>query len=75
MAPAVAPPANAWLAQWFAAQSARNGGIVRRSIHDVRRLSSLDEVVREAKKRGWHVIETGDQYVLLCHTGSIQIHA
>lgn len=50
------------------------GGVVRRSIWDVERLASLEEVVEEAKARGFHVVETGDQLVILCHTGALHIH-
>jgi hypothetical protein len=61
--------------QIFEAASVRNGGIVRRARRDVDRLASLDEVIREAKRRGYHVLETGGQVVFLCHKGQVILHA
>lgn len=60
--------------QIFTAQQAQMGGVVRRSLYDVERLASVEEVVKEARARGYHVIETGDQLVVLCHTGALHIH-
>ena len=65
---------SAWVNQIFSAQQAQSGGVVRRNISDVERYASLDEVVEEAVARGFHVVETGDQLVILCHTGALHIH-
>jgi hypothetical protein len=50
------------------------GGVARRSLHDVERLGALDEIMAEARNRGFHVIETGNQIVLLAHEGSVTVH-
>jgi hypothetical protein len=47
---------------------------VRRSTYDVERLGVLDEIIEQARERGFHVIETGGQVVLLAHQGSITVH-
>lgn len=65
---------NAWIEQWFAANQANTGGVIRRNREDVDKYTSLDEVIAEARQNGWHVIETGDQVVVLCHTGALHIH-
>lgn len=65
---------GAWLDQVFQAGQVDRGGVVRRSVHDVEQYTSLTEVVWEAKRRNFHVIETGDQIVILCHEGSLVIH-
>ena len=65
---------NAWIEQWFGAQQASSGVVIRRALADVQQYASLDEVIDEAQARGWHVIETGDQIVVLCHEGAIQVH-
>jgi hypothetical protein len=65
---------NAWLEQWFdEPKQANRGGVIRRNVNDVARYTSVDEVVIEARSRGWHVIETGDQLVVLCHDGDMRI--
>ncbi len=47
---------------------------MRRSTYDVARLDALDEIVDRAMHEGWHVIETGGQVVVLCHTGALKIY-
>lgn len=60
--------------QLFRAGQANAGGVVRRSIRDVDRIVGLGEFIDECRARGFHVIETGDQLVVLCHEGSMVIH-
>ena len=64
---------SAWVDQMFQAQAA-SGGVVRRARADVDKLASLQEVIAEARARGFHVVETGDQVVVLCHPGQMVIH-
>ena len=66
---------NQWTQDWFAANAANNGGVIRRNRKDVDKYSDgLAVVVAEARDRGWHVIETGEQVVLLCHEGHLLLH-
>lgn len=66
---------SAWIDQIFTADQAASGGVVRRSRADVDRYGGgIANVVTEAKLRGWHVVETGDQVVILCHSGALHIH-
>lgn len=66
---------NTWLEQWFdKTDAAKNGKVIRRSAHDVDQYSSIEEVVEEARSRSWHVIETGDQVVVLCNSGELRVH-
>lgn len=62
---------SAWVNQIFLADQVNRGGVVRRNRNDVER---LEEIVEEARRRRFHVIETGDQIVVLCHEGGITIH-
>lgn len=64
----------AWIDQIFAADAAAQGGVVRRSRESVEQYSSLRELVAEAKRRNFHVVETGGQVVVLCHEGDLVIH-
>lgn len=64
---------SAWVDQIFTAQQVRNGGVVRRARWYIDQ-ARLDEIIDRATDRGWHVIETGDQIVVLCHEGSLIIH-
>lgn len=65
---------SAWIRQMFGAEQAASGGIVRRSVHDVDRIVGLDRLIEEARTRGFHVIETGDQVIVICNQEGILIH-
>lgn len=65
---------SSWIEQVFGAEQVRKGGIARRNIQDVERLVGLDVLIEEAKSRGFHLVETGDQVVILCHEGALNIH-
>lgn len=65
---------QAWMNQIFAAGQANAGGVVRRATADVERYIGLEELIAECRVRGFHVIETGDQIVILCHEGELAIH-
>lgn len=67
------PTGPRWLRQIFRAQSVRSGGIVRRSVADVKKYASFKDLKHEVKRRGFHLLRTGDQYVILCHTGELRI--
>ena len=63
-----------WLEQIFEAQIVKKEGIVRRKKSDVHHYASLDELLEYVRENGWHLIETGNQYVVLCHPGAMKIH-
>lgn len=65
---------NAWLREWFSAQACSRGGIIRRNRRYVEQFTSLETVISEAKKRKWHVVEIGDQIVVLCNDGDMRVH-
>lgn len=66
-------PPSEWIAQIFTAQQVLKGGIVRRSVADVHKYASLDLLVDEVKRRGFHMVQTGHQYVILCHPGEFKL--
>jgi len=68
------PAPGAWIAQIFGAQNANNGGVVRRSVADVKQFGGgLKRLKAEVRQRGFHLIRTGDQYVILCHKGDVRV--
>jgi hypothetical protein len=61
---------NAWLMQMFRAGQVSKGGIIRRSVRSVIKYGGGREaLIIAAKKKGFHVIKTGRQFVVLCHPG------
>lgn len=65
---------NKWLEQVFGADAVASGNVVRRSRASIDKESSMADVIQEARTRGYHVIETGDQVVIICNTGELKIH-
>lgn len=64
---------SAWTDQMFPAQQARKGGIIRRDLEDVLKFSSREEILAIAKNKNYHVIESGNQIVVLCNDGDLKI--
>lgn len=58
----------------FSAQAARTGGIVRRKVQHVEKCASLSFLLREVEARGFHLIQTGDQYIVICNPGAFKLH-
>lgn len=65
--------AQRWLDQMFATKSARRGAVVRRSLAWVDREVGRDRFQDEIQRRGYHLIQTADQYVVICHGGPVHI--
>jgi hypothetical protein len=64
----------AWIDQIFEARIVKEGGSVRRHIADADRLGGgLENFLDEVEKRGFHVVQVGDQLVVLCNRGDIHI--
>lgn len=67
-------PRNAdWLRQVFAAQSVRNGGVLKRKISDVEREIGADALELEVRRRGFHLIRTATHFLIVCDTGGIEV--
>ena len=64
----------AWVDQIFDAKIVKKDGLVRRKKSDVHRKTSFDERLLQVQERGYHLLETGNQYVVLCNKGAIVIH-
>ena len=62
-----------WIDQLFSARAARNGAVVRRSVTWVEREVGHDQFTREVRSRGFHLILTAKQYIVICHGGPIDI--
>lgn len=63
----------AWVHRIFRARAVANGGVVRRAIRDVHREIGRDVLIEEVRKRGFHLIECGGQYLIVCHSGQLRV--
>lgn len=67
-------PANpAWCDQVFSAKAVQHGGIVRRSIRDIDREIGRLAFESEVRRRGFHLIACGGQYIVICNPGHLHI--
>ena len=63
---------EAWIAQLFASQAAREGAVIRRKIRDVERCVGRDGFLAEMRRRGFSVVENAGQFVILCNREPIR---
>jgi hypothetical protein len=63
-----------YIDELFQAEEVKKNGIVRRNKANFDRFSSLFELAARVRKEQFHLIETGDQYIVICNTGALKIH-
>ena len=64
---------DGWIHQIFAAKAVARGAVVRRSVALVEREVGRERFIEEVDRRGFHLIECGGQFVVICNSGRIQI--
>ena len=62
-----------WLAQIFTAKSVAQGGVIRRKADWIAREVGRERFEEEVRNRGYHLIETGADLVVICHSGAIRV--
>ena len=67
-------PNPSWCAAVFGAKSASRGGIVRRAVRDIEREFGRDAFFAEVRLRGFHLVECGDQFIVICNDGQMKVH-
>ena len=66
-------PPDPWIDQLFSSKAALKGSVVRRSQAWVHREVGRDVFEAEIKRRGFHLIETGGQFIIICNSGAIRM--
>jgi hypothetical protein len=66
---------NTFIKQIFAAAAASKGGIVRRSRASVKKYASFRQLRAAVKKRGFHLLRSGGQYIVFCNKGDFKLLA
>lgn len=64
-----------WVNQIFSSQIAKRGGVVRRKLSSIDEFASRAEVKVECSKRGFHIVQHGDQWLIFCDKASVKIIA
>ena len=62
-----------WIAQLFQSQAAQRGSVIRRSRYWVEREVGRTGFEAEIKRRGFHLIEAGDQFIVVCNDKPIRL--
>ncbi|MFP4044002.1 MAG: hypothetical protein ACLFTP_05470 [Rhodosalinus sp.] len=47
--------------------------MLRRSVRDVEREIGREALVAEVRARGFHLIECGGQFIIICNSGHIRV--
>lgn len=66
---------SAWVDQVFRSKIAQRGGVVRRKISSIDKFASRAMVESECRRRGFHIVEHGDQWLIFCEKAAIRIVA
>lgn len=64
---------DSWIAVIFSAQAVAKGGVVRRSAGWVAREIGRERFELEVRRRGFHLIECGGQFIVLCNDGPVRL--
>ncbi|MFN0114779.1 MAG: N-(5'-phosphoribosyl)anthranilate isomerase [Paracoccaceae bacterium] len=65
--------ADLWIGQLFSAQAVAKGGVIRRSIWDAERKVWRRRLELEVRRRGFHMLECGGQFIIVCSAETIRI--
>lgn len=65
--------ADLWIETIFAAQAVARGGVVRRAVRWVESEIGRDRFVAEVRRRGFHLIECGPQFIVICHQSGLRV--
>ena len=70
-----APPMpNAkWCDAMFTAKATLTGGVIRRAVRDVEREIGRAAFEREVRIRGFHLVEVGGQFIVICNAGQLKL--
>jgi hypothetical protein len=63
---------DGWIDMVFSAKAAQ-GGVVRRAIGWVATEVGHDRFVEEVQKRGFHLLLTKTQYIVICNAGPVRM--
>ncbi|OSQ49321.1 hypothetical protein [Marivita geojedonensis] len=64
---------DTWLRNVFSAKAVGRGGVIHRSARDVERIVGRDAFLREVQRRGFTLVENGDQLVVFCNRDPVRL--
>lgn len=70
----VQPSSKSWMERIFKAKAVMKGGVVRRSKRDVELFGGREALLEIVEARNFHLVECGDQYIVICNPGLLRVH-
>jgi hypothetical protein len=67
-----ADPAG-WISEVFSAKYVARSGAIRRELRWIDRGIGRDRFIAELRARGFHLVETGGQWIVICNTGFLRV--
>ena len=67
------PDPDIWLRNLFSAKAVGRGGVIQRSACDVERVVGRDAFLREVRRRGFTLVENGEQLVVFCSRDPVRL--
>lgn len=64
---------DTWLRNVFSAKAAGRGGVIHRSARDVERVVGRDAFLREVQRRGFTLVQNGEQLVVFCNRDPVRL--
>lgn len=64
---------DTWLRNVFSAKAVGRGGVIHRSARDVERVVGRDAFLREVQRRGFTLVENGEQLVVFCNRDPVRL--
>lgn len=71
--PSAMPVNRAFIDQLFAARAVNRAGVVRRAVRDVEREVGRDLFLAEVRRRGFRLLECGDQFIVICNGDAVRL--
>ncbi|MBA4350198.1 MAG: N-(5'-phosphoribosyl)anthranilate isomerase [Rhodobacter sp.] len=61
-----------WITLIFSAKAAV-GHVIRRNVAWIDREVGRDRFIAEVRQRGFHLLQTADQFIVVCHSGPVHL--
>ena len=65
--------ADLWIEQIFSAKVVEKAAVIRRDLRWIDREIGRDLFLAEVQRRGFHLIETGGQWIVICNHGFFRV--
>jgi len=66
-------PPEIYIRHMFSSKAAKDGGVIRRKVRDIERILGRSLFEHEIKRRGYHAIENGGQFIIFCNNQAVKV--